>query len=103
MVVSGLACALGVSARQAEAQKVADNLTNLPGRERIPQFLRAFALAWPGNEGEVLRLLEEGYRERFSWLLYLPIEPVFDFLQSDPRFHDLARRVSSIATRSVST
>jgi len=45
------------------------------------------------NEEEVLRLLEEAYRERFSWLLYLPIEPAFDFLRSEPKFQNLISRL----------
>jgi TolB-like protein/Tfp pilus assembly protein PilF len=103
VAVSGLACALGTGVRQTEARRVVDGLRNLSVRVRIPPFLVAVALAWPGNEDEVLRLLEEAHRERFSWLLYLPIEPVFDFLRNDPRFHDLTRRAGAFVTRSPST
>jgi len=93
VAISGLAWALGVSGRRADSRRAADNLINLAARVRVPSFFVAFALAWSGNEDEVLRLLEEAYREKFSWLLYLPIDPVFDFLRNNAHFQELLRRL----------
>lgn len=39
--------------------------------------------------------LEKAFAEGAPWLVYLPADPVFDNLRSDPRFNNLVRRVAS--------
>jgi len=46
-----------------------------------------------GDPEKAFELLEQGYAARDSNLVYLPCEPVFDPLRSDPRFHDLLDRM----------
>jgi TolB-like protein/tetratricopeptide (TPR) repeat protein len=46
-----------------------------------------------GEKEQAFSWLEHAYAERDNWLTYLKVDPRFDTLQLDPRFHDLLRRV----------
>ncbi len=41
-----------------------------------------------------LASLEQGYKNRDQWMLYLKVDPHMDDLRSDPRFQDLLRRMN---------
>lgn len=46
-----------------------------------------------GDKEEALRWLERAYREHDAWLALLKVWPRFDPIRSDPRFHDILRRL----------
>ena len=46
-----------------------------------------------GENDRALELLERSYVQREELLLYLKVDRYWDALRSDPRFHDLLRRV----------
>jgi TolB-like protein/DNA-binding winged helix-turn-helix (wHTH) protein/tetratricopeptide (TPR) repeat protein len=46
-----------------------------------------------GDKARALQWLEKGYQERDDLMIDLNVDPVFDAFQSEPRFHDLVRRV----------
>ena len=46
-----------------------------------------------GEHVRAMDWLEKAYQERFSWLIWLQVEPMFDSLRSDRQFLDLVRRV----------
>jgi len=46
-----------------------------------------------GDAQLTFRWLEEAYKERTEPLLYLRVDPRFDFIRDDSRFSDLRRRV----------
>ena len=46
-----------------------------------------------GNKDEAFAYLEKMYQRREIWMAYLRVEPRFDPLRDDPRFHELLRRV----------
>ena len=57
-----------------------------------------YAYAVAGRRGQALDIVEElwlenAYEERDPWATDLKIQPMFDSLQSHPRFIDLLRRV----------
>ena len=37
--------------------------------------------------------LEKGYEDRAEWLLWLPIEPIYDGERNDPRFKEMVRKM----------
>ncbi len=47
-----------------------------------------------GSAGQTLGWLEEAYRQRDPGLSSLKVDPLFDFLHSNPRFQDLLRRMN---------
>ncbi len=47
-----------------------------------------------GNKDEAFKWLDTAYEENRSSLRYLKMERAYDFLRSDPRFHDLLRRMN---------
>lgn len=46
-----------------------------------------------GDKDEAFAWLERAYEDRDEWLLFLKVYPYFDGLRSDPRYHDLLRRL----------
>jgi adenylate cyclase len=47
-----------------------------------------------GDEDNAFEWLTKAYEERSSSMIFLKVNPFFDDLRSDPRFHDLLRRMS---------
>jgi serine/threonine-protein kinase len=46
-----------------------------------------------GDLDETFRWMDKAVEDRRGWLVYLNVEPAVDNLRSDPRFHDLLRRM----------
>jgi TolB-like protein/DNA-binding winged helix-turn-helix (wHTH) protein len=63
-------------------------------REYVSPIDLVAAYARLGNAGQTLAWLEEAYRQRHPGLSSLKVEPLFDFLRSNPRFQDLLRRMN---------
>jgi len=63
-------------------------------REYVSPIALVAAYARLGNAGQTLAWLEEAYRQRDPGLSSLKVEPLFDFLRSNPRFQDLLRRMN---------
>ncbi|MGA9354891.1 MAG: winged helix-turn-helix domain-containing protein [Terriglobales bacterium] len=53
----------------------------------------AHAFAGMGDKEQALAWLEKGYSQRSNALTTLKVDPAFDPLRGDPRFHDLLQRV----------
>ena len=63
-------------------------------REYVSPIALVAAYARLGNAEQTLAWLEEAYRQRDPGLSSLKVEPLFDFLRSNPRFQDLLRRMN---------
>jgi TolB-like protein/DNA-binding winged helix-turn-helix (wHTH) protein len=46
-----------------------------------------------GDRERTISLLEEGFREHSPYLLWIQIEPAYDFLHSDPRYRSIIQRI----------
>jgi TolB-like protein/Flp pilus assembly protein TadD len=81
--------------RRADALKQLDRLDELAARGRyVSPVSRAHVYAGLDEIDEAFAWLEKGYEERTHWLIWLGREPYnWDNLTSDPRFHDLVRRM----------
>jgi serine/threonine-protein kinase len=64
------------------------------GTEDLPRLPLAIVHIGLGDLEKAFELLEEGYTQRDSNLLYLQCESAFDPLRDDPRFHDLLLRMN---------
>jgi hypothetical protein len=58
----------------------------------VSPFYRALVDVGLGDGDGAMSALEEAFRDRSGWLVFLNVEPEFDGLRSDPRFLDLLRR-----------
>lgn len=58
----------------------------------VPTFTAALALEL-GEKTEALRWLQEAFRQRCSWLMFLGVDPRFDKLRSAPAFQTLLDRL----------
>ena len=62
-------------------------------REYVSPMGMAVVYARLGKAEQALAWLEEAYRQRAPRLSALKVDPLFDFLRSNPRFQDLLRRM----------
>ncbi len=70
-----------------------NDLIHVSSRRSVSSHEIALIYAGLGEKDQSLAWLEKAYQEHSSVLVYLKVEPRFDSLRSDPRFHDLVRRV----------
>jgi len=85
--------AYAVAGRRQEALTILDELTELSKRSYVPSYSIALIHAGLGENDQAFERLERACQERFSRLMNLNVDPVFDSLRADPRFDDLRRRV----------
>lgn len=81
------------SGRTSEARRVLEGLKKpSPGTYVSPGHT---ALVYLGldQKDEALKWLQKAYQDRYAWLVFLKVDPIFDSLRSDPKFRDLVRRV----------
>jgi tetratricopeptide (TPR) repeat protein len=80
--------------RKSEAQKMLHEIDLMAEQRYVPPSLKAVLYAALGRKDEAFVLLERAYESRSTHLVNLPVDPTFDPLRSDPRFHDLLRRMA---------
>ena len=76
-----------------KANEVLRQLNALAERRYVPAYMVARVYLGFGDNDRVFELLEEACGERYGYLAYLNVEPLFDSIRSDPRFAELIRRV----------
>ncbi|HYE66088.1 MAG TPA: protein kinase, partial [Pyrinomonadaceae bacterium] len=91
--LASLGHASAVSGRSGEARKVVDKLRKLSKRRYVSPYWIAIIYTGLGEREQAFEWLEKAYEERFDWLIFLKVEPMFDSLRSEARFADLMRRV----------
>jgi eukaryotic-like serine/threonine-protein kinase len=80
--------------RRAEARQVLNELEITAEKSFVPFSLAASA--WLALEGRdhAIESLERAFVDRDPLMPYIMAEPAYDPLHSDPRFHDLVRRMN---------
>jgi TolB-like protein/Tfp pilus assembly protein PilF len=94
--VPRLGYAYAVAGRRAAAQKVLDQLIETSKHKYVPTDRIALIYTGLGEKDKAFEWLEKGYEERAIGgpPVGIKVEPEFDPLRSDPRFHDLLRRMN---------
>ena len=87
-----LTCIYGRSGQTAQARHALQETLRASRRERVTPGFMAGTFACVHDKEQTLAWLERAYAEH-SGLTSLNVDPIFDFLRSDPRFQDLLRRV----------
>ena len=89
-----LAYAYAVSGKKAAAQRVLEELNERAKNEYISPYFIATIYTGLGRKDEAFAWLQKAFDDRADGLVYLAVEPKFDSLHADPRFHDLLRRMN---------
>ncbi len=88
-----LAWVYSAMGEREKAFRFLDQLSELSTHENLPRIPLALVHIGLGDMERAFELLEEGYAQRDSNLLYLQCEPGFDPLRSDTRYQDLVNRM----------
>ncbi len=91
--LAALAYAQAVAGRTAEARKILGELTERSSQTYVQPVWIGVIHAALGEKDEAFSWMRKGYQDRSSWMVYLKVDPLFDSLRSDPRFHELVRSV----------
>jgi len=89
---AGVGHMYGVWGKKSEALKVLDELDRKSMTAYVSPWTKAIIYAGIGDKENSLKYLEEAYKERSNWLVWLNRDPRWDPLRSDPHFQDLMRR-----------
>jgi tetratricopeptide (TPR) repeat protein len=91
--LGGIGYVYAVSGRNADAQRVLDELAKLSQHRHVSPCLMVFIHAGLRQADPAIEWLEKAYAEHSAWLAYAKVDPKYDNLRSDSRFTDLLRRV----------
>jgi len=93
-ILGALAHAYARAGQREEALKLVGELKRIEtDRGSIPTFSFIWAYAGLEDKNQAFAWLERSYQERRDRMVWLNVDPLLDPLRSDPRFHDLVRRV----------
>jgi len=85
-----------VSGRDEEAREVLKRLEGLSGCRYVPSYLIARIYLGFGDLDRTFEYLNRACDERYGYLAYLKVEPMFEPLRSDPRFDALVKRIGLV-------
>lgn len=91
--IASLAHAYGLAGQRAEAEKILVELTDRSKTVFVSSYQFAVIYLGLGQNERAIAALEDAYRERSTLLGYLKMDPRFDPIRSDPRFHSLLSRI----------
>jgi serine/threonine-protein kinase len=91
--LSVLGHAYAMSGKRSEALKVLAELKNLSKQRYVAPFHTAVIYAGLGDKGRSLEWLERAYEDHYDQLAWIRVDPKFDSLRAEPRYHDLLRRM----------
>jgi TolB-like protein/Flp pilus assembly protein TadD len=90
-----LAVALAKSGGRAEAVKLRDELKSEIASRYVASYFVAIADTALSEKDEALTALEKDFAERSTHFSWIPIDPLFDDLRTDPRWAALVQRVAA--------
>jgi TolB-like protein/DNA-binding winged helix-turn-helix (wHTH) protein/tetratricopeptide (TPR) repeat protein len=96
-VLGWLGFAWSVDGQPAKGREVLATLASRSKRGYISPFYRAMVDVGLGDHDGAMSALEEAFKDRSGWLVFLNVEPEFERLRSDPRFLALLRRAGHAA------
>jgi len=76
-----------------EAQKIIDGLVANSAKEHVTPEDIAMIYSVMGEKDRAFEWLERAYAERSCWLYELNVDPDWEPIRDDPRFHDLVKRI----------
>lgn len=89
--MTGLGHAFALSGKQSEALNVIKKLADLSKQSYVSPYHTAVIYAGLGDKTQALVWLEKARDERFNWIPFIQVDPLFDNLRSEPRFAALVQ------------
>jgi TolB-like protein/DNA-binding winged helix-turn-helix (wHTH) protein len=83
-----------VMGKRGEALKMIESMKSLSTKGYVDPYDMALPYAGLGDKDQAMKWLTKAFDERSAEMPQLKVEPFFDGLRSDPRFHDLVRRMN---------
>jgi len=101
LVLGALVHVYARAGQREKALKLLGELKRMEAEE--PGYVPPFAIIWAyaglGDKEQAFARLEKSYQERRDRMVWLNVDPLLEPLRSDPRFHDLVRRVGLPAAK----
>ena len=92
--LSALGRSFSLAGDSKKAEEVRHKIEHYSGEDAIWPYDAALFYASLDDKDRAFEWLERDLKERDGWLLFLKVDPRLSSLRSDPRFHDLVRRVA---------
>jgi serine/threonine protein kinase/Tfp pilus assembly protein PilF len=89
--LTALGHAQGLAGKRADAEKMINRLQELSKQQYVSPFQTAVVYAGLDERQLALDWLEKSHQERFNWLPFIQIDPVFKNLRSEGRFLELSK------------
>ena len=90
--LAALARTFAVSGRITEARNLVEQLQQSK-RQYVAPFYVAIVYAGLGENERTLDWLEKAYADHSNAIVFLKVDPQLDTLRSNPRFHELQRKL----------
>ena len=84
---------LAIAGKKEEAQKIVAELKQLSTQRYISPYHIALVYSGLGDRDATLDSLEQALQNRTDYMVFLKVDPRFDWLHKDPRFTSLMERV----------
>lgn len=86
---------LARTGKKAEAKQALLGALAKPGASVVPDYYIAAAWTEIGDKGKALDSLRRAEQHHSNWLIYLPYDPRFDALRSDPAFRAAFQKMNA--------
>lgn len=97
--LTALGHAQAAAGKKGDATRVIARLRELSKQQYVSPFQMAVIYAGLDNRQMALDWLEKSREERFNWLPFLQVDPVFKNLRSEPRFLELSKSLGLPQTK----
>lgn len=91
--MAGLGYSYAKSGDRAAAEKVLSEMKALAAKRYVSPIYIGLVYDALGDRDAEFAWYEKGYDDRAEWLLWFPLDPIFDGVRSDARFQQLVQRV----------
>jgi tetratricopeptide (TPR) repeat protein len=98
-ILTALGHAQALAGKKNEAERVIARLQELSKKQYVSSYQTAVVYAGLDNRKLALDWLEKSRVERFNWLPFLRVDPVFKSLRSEARFIELAKSLGLITDK----
>jgi len=91
--LTSLGHAYALAGKKGDAQKIIKRLEELSREHYVSPYHTAVIYAGLGEREQALAWLERARDERFNWIPFIQVDPLFDNLRSEPKFKNLVQSI----------